>query len=74
MSLRSIYRKIAKKHDVSVAEVIQEMQAAIDQAYLRLNQSEREKAKQNSLPCQGERPTPEELIQHVAKTVREKIK
>lgn len=33
MSMRKIYREVAKKHGVSVKEVKEEMQKALDHAY-----------------------------------------
>lgn len=33
MNMRSIYRKIAKENNVTVAEVKRDMEAAIEQAY-----------------------------------------
>ncbi len=37
MNMKTIYRKIAKEYDVSVSEVKQEMQSAIDHAYSSTN-------------------------------------
>jgi hypothetical protein len=70
--MRSIYRKLAKKHGISVAEVKREMQIAIDYAYQDINQSVGEKTKQKSLPCKGDTPTPEEFIRYAAKEMRDK--
>ena len=62
MSLRNIYRKIAKGHGVSVAEVKREMQSAIDYAYKKNDKSERERVIQESFSCKGEVPDAEDLI------------
>ncbi|MCI8321028.1 MAG: hypothetical protein HFH02_08135 [Dorea sp.] len=63
MSMRKIYRKLAKEHGVSVKEVRQDMQRAIKHAYTDpLNNNEITKAYQNRVPRQGEIPTPEELV------------
>ncbi len=70
MSMRRIYRKVAKKHGISVAEVRKDMQAAIDYAYQKSDKSEREKIIQKSIPRKGEIPTAEELIKAVAQTVK----
>lgn len=72
MSVRSIYRTVAKKHGVSVAELKREMQNAINRAYQNPNQSESERAKQRSFPFRGEVPTSEEFIYCIAQEVREK--
>ncbi len=62
MSLRNIYRKIAKKHGVSIAEVKREMQSAIDNAYKKNDKSESERVIQESISYKGEVPNAEELI------------
>lgn len=68
MSMRSIYRKVAKKYGVSAKEVRKEIQATITEAYTNpLNQNEITKAYQNRVPCKGEIPTPEEMIRYLAK-------
>ncbi|WP_434512882.1 sporulation initiation factor Spo0A C-terminal domain-containing protein [Desulfitobacterium sp. AusDCA] len=60
--MRRIYRKIAKKHGVSVKDVKRDMQAAIEYAYKRPDRSEREKIVQESIECENEVPTVKELI------------
>ena len=72
MSMRKIYRELAKKYGVSVKEVRQEMQAALADAYTNpLNNNEITKAYQNGVPCQGEIPTPEEAIRYLSGKVKE---
>ena len=72
MSMRKIYRELARKHGVSAKEVRQEMQAALEDAYTNpLNHNEITKAYQNRVPCQGEIPTPEEAVRYLAGKVRE---
>ena len=71
MSMRSIYRHIAKKYGVSVAEVKRDMKAAINQTYQDKRESER--IRQKSFPCDGEIPTPEEFIFYIAQEVRGKL-
>ncbi len=67
MSMRKIYRKIAKENGVSVKEVRQEMQAAIKEAYTTpRNNNPITKAYQNQVPRQDEIPTPEELIYYLS--------
>jgi len=70
MSMRKIYRKIAKKHGVTVGEVKREMQKAIDLTYQKSDASEGEKGKQRSPPYQGEKPNPEEFIHYIAQEVK----
>ncbi len=62
MKMRSIYRKIAKKHGVSVSEVKCEMKAAIDYAYKQNDKSESEKVIQESISSNGEEPNTDEFI------------
>ena len=71
MSMRSIYRKVAKKYGVSAKEVRKEIQATITEAYTNpLNQNEITKAYQNRVPCKGEIPTLEEMIRYLAKQAK----
>ena len=66
---RRIYRKIAKKHGVSIEEVRQDIQNAIDLAYTDSNLSPINIKAQNAVPRKGEIPTPDELICHIANEV-----
>ena len=71
MSMRKIYRELAKKQGVSAKEVRQEMQAALTEAYTDpLNNNEVTKAYQNRVPRQGEIPTPEEAVRYLAGKVK----
>lgn len=70
MNMRSIYRKVAKRHGVSVAEVRKDMQAAIDYAYQKSDKSESEKMMQKSIPRKEKIPTAEEFIKAVAHTIK----
>ncbi len=70
MSMRTIYRKVAKKHGVTAAEVKREMQAAIDCAYRKPDKTETEKSFQKRVQAQSEIPTAEELICFLAKEVK----
>lgn len=72
MNMRSIYRKIAKKHGVTVEEVKREMQAAIDYAYQPPDLPDRQKSLQNSVPSKGAIPETEELIRYIAGKIKEK--
>ena len=54
MSMRKIYRKLAKKHGVNVKEIRQDMQAALTEAYTNpLNNNAITKAYQNRIPRGG---------------------
>ena len=71
MSMRKIYRELAKKHGVSVKEVREDMQAALTEAYTDpLNNNAITKAYQNRVPRQGEIPTPEEAVRYLAGKVK----
>jgi hypothetical protein len=72
MSMRRIYRKIAREHGVSVAEVKQDMQVAINAAYDNQPNDGVTKAYQNRVPRKGDVPTVEEFIIHVAKEVKKR--
>ncbi len=57
---RKIYRKLAKKHGVTVAVVRQDMQAALNAAY----QSPSHTQAQEAVLRGSDVPTPEEFIRH----------
>lgn len=63
MSMRKMYREIAKKYGVTVTEVKRNMQAVIDETYKNPN------AAALAVTRKGEKPTPEEFIAHVARRV-----
>ena len=60
MNKKSIYRKVAKEYGVSVQEVKQEMQAALEHTY----NDGITGAWQNKVPKKGEIPTPDELLRY----------
>ena len=64
MNMKKIYKKIAKQYGVSVAEVKHDIQAAIDEAYKNPN------FHAGCVYREGDKPTPEEFIAHVARRVR----
>lgn len=73
MGLRSIYRKVAKEHGVSVAEVKRDMQEAIIAAYNDpLNQNEITRAYQRRVPSKDKIPTPDELIRYAASEAKKR--
>ncbi|WRS26505.1 sporulation initiation factor Spo0A C-terminal domain-containing protein [Oscillospiraceae bacterium MB08-C2-2] len=70
MSMRSIYRKIARKHGVTAADVKRDMQAALDYAYQSPNKTQSEKAMQARLSMDSAAPTPEEFIRRAAGQIK----
>lgn len=70
MSMRNIYRKIAKENGVTLAEVKRDMQAAIDAAYNNPPDDGITKAYQQRVPRKNEVPTVEEFIRHATKELK----
>ncbi len=70
MSMRNVYRKIARKHGVTVNEVKEEMQAAIDCAYRKGDKTEAKKSIQNRVCLRDGIPAAEEVIQFVVREVK----
>ena len=68
--MRRIYREIARKHGVSVKEVKEEMQKALDHAYTNTPDDGVAKAYQKQVPSKGEIPTPEEFIKYAANKIK----
>lgn len=74
MSMRKIYREIARKNGVSVKDVKRDMQAAITAAYQNPPKDGGViSAYQRQVPRKGEIPTPEEFIRYAAGKVRESV-
>lgn len=72
MSMRKIYREIARKYGTTSKEVRTEIQKMIDDAYRNPpNDGGITKAYQNQVPRKGEIPTAEEFIRYCARKVRE---
>ena len=65
MSMRKVYRKIARENGTTVKEVRAEMQAAITAAWNNPG-NEIIRAYQAQVPTKGNVPTPEEVISYVA--------
>ncbi|SDG61081.1 sporulation initiation factor Spo0A C-terminal domain-containing protein [Desulfosporosinus hippei] len=74
MSMRNIYRKIAKEHGVTVPEVKREMQATIDYVYKKIDKSESEKIMQKVIHRKGGIPTTEEFIKSLAHKIENKYR
>lgn len=72
MSMRSIYRKVAKQYGVSVEEVKREMQAAINDAYQNTPNDGITGAYQNRVPRKGEIPTTDEFIRYCSQELKKK--
>lgn len=71
MSMRRIYRRIAKENKVSLSEVRTEIQIAVEVAYKNTpNDGGVIAAYQRRVPRRGEIPTPEEVICYVAGQVQ----
>lgn len=72
MSNRSIYRKIAKQHGVSVAEVKSEMQAAVDAAWNNPNKTPEQAALQKKFAPDGSAPSADDFIRAVSSDLKTK--
>ena len=70
MSMRKIYRKVARKHGISVKEVKEEMQKALEYAYTNTPDDGVTGAYQKQVPSKGEIPTPDEFIRYAAKKIK----
>jgi len=70
MSMRKIYRKVARKHGVSVKEVKEEMQKALEYSYTNTPDDGVIGAYQKQIPSKGEIPTPDEFIRYAAKKIK----
>lgn len=67
MNMKKILRKIAKENGVTVAEVREEMQKAITEAWTNPPKDGGvTKAYQRRVPSKGAIPTPEEVIRYAA--------
>lgn len=66
---KAVYQKIlqdiARREGISVSEVEREMQRAIDEGFD--NSSEEERQAWARIPCKGERPTVEEVIDGISR-------
>jgi hypothetical protein len=66
MSMRKIYREIAKKNGVTINEVKRETQSAINEAYQNPPDNGVTRAYQNRIPRKGAAPTAEAFIRYAA--------
>jgi hypothetical protein len=65
---RKVYREIAKKHGVTVAEVKRDMQAAINEAYKNPNHFAR------NVKSKSDIPTSDEFINHAVRKIKNEMK
>lgn len=72
MSMRKIYRQIARENGVTMAEVKRDMQAAIDHAYKNTPNDGVTAAFQAQVPRKGNTPTAEEVIAFAVTKIRDK--
>ncbi|MDD4636962.1 MAG: sporulation initiation factor Spo0A C-terminal domain-containing protein [Bacteroidales bacterium] len=72
MSMRSVYRKIAKQNGVSVKEVKEEMQKAIDEAWDNPKKSYDVCSKQMQVLPDGTKPSVEEFIRYCSSEIKQK--
>lgn len=70
MSMRKIYRKVARKHGVSVKEVKEEMQKALDYAYTNTPDDGVTGVYQKQVPSKEQIPTPDEFIRYAANKIK----
>lgn len=72
MSMRKVYRKVARKYGVTVEEVKREMQLAIDETYSNQKNNDMTKAYQDKVTRKGEVPTVDEFIHYIAAKAKNK--
>lgn len=70
MSMRNIYRKIAKENGTTPDEVKREIQLALNEAYKNRSQDRVVKANQGCVPCKGEVPTTDEFINYAITKIK----
>ncbi len=73
MSNRKTLRKIAKENGVTLKEVRNDMQAAINHAYQNPTQNGLTSAFQNRVPMKGEIPTIDEFLNYAVNETKKKI-
>lgn len=62
---RQIYKKIAKQNKTTIAQVKKEMQAAIDEVYVKPT------FHANCIPCEGDIPTIDEFIEYCVTRIKD---
>ena len=71
ISAKKAIRKVAKEYGISVKAMKREMQAAINEAWQSCPDDGVSRARQAKVPCSGNIPTPEELIEYIGKRLEE---
>ncbi len=66
MSMRSVYRKIARQNGITIKELRAEMQDMINAAWTNPQNNGVMRAYQSQVHSKGEIPTPDEVIRYVA--------
>lgn len=74
MNMKKIYRKIAKENGVTVAEVMRDMQEAIDYAYKNISDDGVTGVYQNQVPRKGKIPTTSEIIRFATQKIKDETK
>lgn len=69
MNMEKIYRKVAQKYGVSVAEVKKDIQEAINAAYQNPPEDGVTRAWQNRVTRKGVIPTSDEFIRYAAEEI-----
>lgn len=72
MGMRSIYRKIAKQNGVSVKEVKDEMQKALDDAWNNPDKSADVRFNQMKMAPDGKKPSVDEFIRYCSSEIKQK--
>lgn len=72
-TIYGVLQKVAVDHRVSVEEVIKEISICIDVAMETAKQENDQRAFEmwNSIPCTGDKPTPEELLSFLVEKIKE---
>lgn len=70
MSMRNVYRKIAKEHGVTVEEVKRDMQEAINYAYENKLKYYDVSVEKKSLHNNEDIPTTEEFIEYIINEIK----
>ncbi len=70
VDMRGIYRRIARENHVSVREVKEEMQKAIDAAWMNPNKTQEVVKCQKEVSCRSEIPTVGEFLVYAKNKLR----
>ena len=71
MSMRKIYRKVARRNHVTVREVKTEMQKAIDEAWTNPDKTPEVTKCQNEVKTIGGEPTAEEVLMYAKSKLKQ---